>query len=98
MTTTPAHALSDIDPALAIDPAPRLAGAPVFGGPGNQDFDLTPARSEGRETLQFDFPGVQIGSAHYAEGPTGASAWQQASTAAAKAISSCSRTAFCKVA
>ena len=72
MTTTPAHALSDIDPALAIDPAPRLAGAPVFGGSGNQDFDLTPVRSEGRETLQFDFPGVQIGSAHYAEGPTGA--------------------------
>lgn len=66
------HALADIDPGIAITPEPRLAGAPVFGGPGNADFALQPVRSEGRERLHFDFPGVRVGSAHYDEGPTGA--------------------------
>lgn len=56
----------------AADPAPRLAGTPEFGGPGNAAFALTPEVSRGRDTLRFDFPGVRIGSAHYAEGPTGA--------------------------
>ncbi|MFD5601128.1 endo-type 6-aminohexanoate oligomer hydrolase [Leucobacter sp. NPDC058333] len=74
MNTTPndVYALADVDPGIAIDPTPRLAGAPVFGGPGNADFDLNPVRSDGRERLRFDFPGVRVGSAHYAEGPTGA--------------------------
>lgn len=68
----PAHGLAAFDPGIAVDPAPRLAGTPVFGGPGNDDFALVPVRSEGRERLAFDFPGVRVGSAHYAEGPTGA--------------------------
>ncbi|MGI0520890.1 P1 family peptidase [Microbacterium maritypicum] len=56
-----------------VDPTPRLAGVHPDAGPTNRDFpDLSPRRSEGRETLRFDFPGVRIGSAHYAEGPTGA--------------------------
>jgi hypothetical protein len=72
MNTTPVHALTDIDGGIVVDPAPRLAGPPVFGGPGNAAFDLVPVRSTGRETLRFDFPGVSVGSAHYEEGPTGA--------------------------
>ncbi|MDD3059736.1 MAG: hypothetical protein PHW94_02200 [Sulfurimonas sp.] len=72
MNTTPVHALTDIDGGIAVDPAPRLAGPPVFGGPGNDAFDLAPVRSTGREMLRFDFPGVSIGAAHYEEGPTGA--------------------------
>ncbi len=72
MNTAPAHALSAIDSGIVPDPAPRLAGQPIFGGPGNDDFDLVPRRSTGRDTLRFDFPGVRIGSAHYEEGPTGA--------------------------
>lgn len=70
MNQTPA--LSAIDSGIAPDPAPRLAGTPDFGGPGNGAFDLVPKRSVGRETLRFDFAGVRIGSAHYDEGPTGA--------------------------
>ncbi len=72
MNTTPVHALTDIDGGIVVDPAPRLAGPPVFVGPGNAAFDLVPVRSTGRETLRFDFPGVSVGSAHYEEGPTGA--------------------------
>ena len=41
MNTTPVHALTDIDGGIAVDPAPRLAGPPVFGGPGNDAFDLS---------------------------------------------------------
>lgn len=72
MNATPAHALADMDSGITTDPAPRLAGKPDFGGPGNSDFTLVPQRSEGRAKLEFDFPGVHIGSAHYDEGPTGA--------------------------
>ena len=71
-TPNDSHALAQLDPGVDIDPAPRLTEDPVFGGPGNADFDLHPVRSAGRERLQFDFPGVRVGSAHYAEGPTGA--------------------------
>ncbi|MBO1900336.1 P1 family peptidase [Leucobacter weissii] len=57
----------------AADPAPRLAGVHPDSGPSNLDFPgLAPVRSVGRETLRFDFPGVRVGSAHYDEGPTGA--------------------------
>ena len=35
MNTTPVHALTDIDGGIVVDPAPRLAGPPFFGGPGN---------------------------------------------------------------
>ena len=52
---------------------PRLAGVHPGAGPANRDFpDMAPVRSVGRETLSYDFPGVLVGSAHYAEGPTGA--------------------------
>ena len=68
----PARAPRDRESPPEVAPAPRLAGPPVFGGPGNRDFDLVPVRSEGRARLRFDFPGVRIGAAHYAEGPTGA--------------------------
>lgn len=55
------------------DPAPRLAGEHPDAGPSNLDFPgITPVSSVGRATLEFDFPGVRIGSAHYEEGPTGA--------------------------
>lgn len=55
------------------DPAPRLAGEHPDAGRSNPDFPgLSAVRSAGRETLKFDFPGVRVGSAHYDEGPTGA--------------------------
>ncbi|WP_052492631.1 endo-type 6-aminohexanoate oligomer hydrolase [Leucobacter komagatae] len=67
------YAFTEAGQQTVVDPAPRLAGKPAFGGPGNADFEsLTPRTSEGRDTLHFDFPGVRIGSAHYDEGPTGA--------------------------
>lgn len=51
---------------------PRLLPEPVFGGAVNDEHPhLTPVRSGGRAVLEFDFPGVHIGSAHYEEGPTG---------------------------
>ena len=52
---------------------PRLVPAPTFGATlGNQDYDLTPAPSDGRGPVTFDFPGVEVGTAEYTEGPTGA--------------------------
>lgn len=52
---------------------PRLVPTPTFGAvKGNADFDLTPAPSPGRGTVAFDFPGVEVGTAEYSEGPTGA--------------------------
>ncbi|MGN8553167.1 UNVERIFIED_CONTAM: P1 family peptidase [Microbacterium sp. SLM126] len=38
----------------------------------NDDHDLTPAHAPGRDLVPFDFPGVSVGTAEYAEGPTGA--------------------------
>lgn len=49
--------------------------APYFpSSPGrtNRDLTLAPVNGEGRGLLEFDFPGVFVGSAEYAEGPTGA--------------------------
>ncbi|GAB3063775.1 P1 family peptidase [Sediminivirga luteola] len=51
---------------------PRLIPEPAFGGPGNDDVARAPVRSTGRALLEYDFPGVLVGSAHYEEGPTGA--------------------------
>jgi L-aminopeptidase/D-esterase len=38
----------------------------------NDDHDLAPAHTSGRELVPFDFPGVRVGTAEYLEGPTGA--------------------------
>ena len=38
----------------------------------NDDHELVPAHSAGRELVPFDFPGVSVGTAEYLEGPTGA--------------------------
>ena len=52
--------------------APRLT-PPLRRGPRprNDDGPLEPQRSPGSETLDFDFPGIEVGTAEYAEGPTG---------------------------
>lgn len=52
-------------------PSPRLLPPPVFGGPGNEDYALHPQPSNGRAVLAFDFPGIEVGTAEYSEGPTG---------------------------
>lgn len=55
----------------AVDPAPRLVPAPTWGDrPSNGDYDLTIREAVGR-TVAYDFPGVEVGSVEYAEGPTG---------------------------
>ena len=52
---------------------PRLVPAPAFGAlEGNADFDLEPKPSPGRGSVAFDFPGVEVGTAEYSDGPTGA--------------------------
>ncbi|WP_017601865.1 P1 family peptidase [Nocardiopsis lucentensis] len=54
--------------------SPRLVPVPDWEpGPGNDDFDrLVPVHGDGSGTVDFDFPGVEVGTAEYAEGPTGA--------------------------
>lgn len=55
----------------AVDPAPRLVPEPTWGDrPSNGDYDLTIRAAEGRR-VAYDFPGVEVGSVEYAEGPTG---------------------------
>ena len=52
---------------------PRLA--PVLPpGPrrSNRDYALTPVHGSDRGQVAYDFPGILIGTAEYAEGPTGA--------------------------
>ncbi|TMR09616.1 P1 family peptidase [Nonomuraea turkmeniaca] len=52
---------------------PRLAQPSAFapGVPRNADLPLTPQPSPGRGSVAFDLPGVHVGTAEYAEGPTG---------------------------
>lgn len=52
---------------------PRLATPSAFapGVPRNADLPLKPQPSPGRATVAFDLPGVLVGTAEYAEGPTG---------------------------
>ncbi|GAA1860794.1 P1 family peptidase [Microbacterium koreense] len=40
--------------------------------PSNRDFDLNPSYGTDRGQVEYDFDGVLIGTAEYAEGPTGA--------------------------
>lgn len=52
---------------------PRLAPYyPSMPGRTNRGLDLAPVHGQGRDRLEFDFAGVEVGSAEYAEGPTGA--------------------------
>lgn len=52
--------------------APRLAPTPGWEiRAGNDDGELTPVHGEGDGFVEFDFPGVSLGTAEYAEGPTG---------------------------
>ncbi|TCP49941.1 L-aminopeptidase/D-esterase-like protein [Tamaricihabitans halophyticus] len=41
------------------------------GAVSNDDIELTPQPSPGSSVVPFDFPGVFVGTAEYAEGPTG---------------------------
>lgn len=53
--------------------APRTATPSAFA-PGmvtNDDVTLTPQPSPGDSVVAFDIPGVHVGTAEYAEGPTG---------------------------
>ncbi|MBE1591764.1 P1 family peptidase [Nonomuraea angiospora] len=52
---------------------PRLATPSAFapGVPRNADLPLAPQASPGRGSVAFDLPGVLVGTAEYAEGPTG---------------------------
>lgn len=51
----------------------RLTTPSVFGArTSNPDFPLEPSHAEGNSRLEFDFPGVFVGTAEYADGPTGA--------------------------
>ncbi|MGW6456588.1 P1 family peptidase [Streptomyces sp. NPDC055078] len=64
-------------PPAALHPeGPRLVSVAEPSGPGkgNADFGrpLVPRPSPGRESVSYDFPGVEVGTAQYAEGPTGA--------------------------
>jgi L-aminopeptidase/D-esterase-like protein len=54
-------------------PPHRLTPPPFWGDRiGNDDVDLVPVHGEGRARVAIDFPGVEVGTAEYAEGPTGA--------------------------
>lgn len=51
---------------------PRLVPPPRRGPRAtNDDFELVPQPSPGRGAVPFDFPGVEVGTAEYVEGPTG---------------------------
>lgn len=59
---------------LYDDSLPHRLTPPPFWEkrPGNRDVDLVPVHGEGRDKVAFDFPGIAVGTAEYAEGPTGA--------------------------
>jgi L-aminopeptidase/D-esterase-like protein len=52
---------------------PRLVTPSTFAVdvPANPDLPLVPQPSPGRDSVAFDLPGVLVGTAEYAEGPTG---------------------------
>lgn len=50
----------------------RLAGVPDWGDRiANRDLELVPRTETPGATVAYDFPGVEVGVAEYAEGPTG---------------------------
>ncbi|MCM3657816.1 P1 family peptidase [Agromyces mediolanus] len=75
-TTTEGSDVPFIDPAAsdAGRAAPhRLTPPPYWGDRvGNDDVELVPSHGVGRGLVAFDFPGVAVGTAEYANGPTGA--------------------------
>ncbi|MGV9311892.1 P1 family peptidase [Streptomyces sp. NPDC003691] len=49
-----------------------LTGVPAFGPcPGNDDIRPEPRTGGHQRVVTYDFPGVEVGTADYAEGPTG---------------------------
>ncbi|MBK1787038.1 P1 family peptidase [Prauserella cavernicola] len=52
-------------------PRPAKRSAFAAGAVSNDDVALTPQPSPGSSTVEFDLPGVFVGTAEYAEGPTG---------------------------
>ncbi|MFV9425403.1 P1 family peptidase [Microbacterium sp. S1037] len=56
-----------------MTPSPRLAPVRTHGARlSNADFALQPVYGTDRGRVAYDFPGVLVGTAEYAEGPTGA--------------------------
>jgi 6-aminohexanoate-oligomer endohydrolase len=53
------------------EPRPVTPSAFAADVPGNPDLPLAPQPSPGRGSVPFDLPGVLVGTAEYAEGPTG---------------------------
>lgn len=50
----------------------RLCGVPSWGErPGNRDIAPVPRTGGHRDLVYYDFPGIEVGVAEYAEGPTG---------------------------
>lgn len=51
----------------------RLCGVPVWGERrGNREVNPVPRTGGHADLVEYDFPGIEIGVAEYAEGPTGA--------------------------
>lgn len=60
-------------PARPTDDHHALVPVPTFGpSRSNDDHALRPVTDPGDRIVEFDFPGVEVGTAEYAEGPTGA--------------------------
>jgi L-aminopeptidase/D-esterase-like protein len=54
------------------DAAPRTTTRSSFADLEiNDDAARTPTSGSGRDVVEFDFPGVRVGTAEYADGPTG---------------------------
>ena len=60
---------------------PLLAGTAAAQRPPRQPPDLVPRTRTGHASLSFDFPGLTIGTADYAEGPTGCTVFSFGRTA-----------------
>ncbi|MEU6714341.1 P1 family peptidase [Nonomuraea sp. NPDC046802] len=56
---------------MSNEPRPATPSAFAAGVPRNADLPLTPQAGPGRGAVAFDLPGVYVGTAEYAEGPTG---------------------------
>ncbi|GAA2421464.1 P1 family peptidase [Actinomadura vinacea] len=70
MTTTNGQATGG-RPATPSEPRPATPSEFAAGVPGNAAPPPVPRDSPGRGVVEFDLPGVLVGTAEYAEGPTG---------------------------
>lgn len=71
--TADEHALNR--PARLVGPstvAPPVGSAADAVRPGNESVPLTPSHGSGSGEVAFDLDGVEVGTAEYADGPTGA--------------------------